>query len=435
MSDILVIARREFIERVRTKAFVIGTILGPVFMAGIMIVPAMMASKMAKSVSITVIDAEGSLRTLVEDSLRGGAEIPEKKDAADDPMTARSRNTGTTKFVIKPPMGADVAAQREAAKQAVLKGALDAYVVLPKEVLAESRAEYYAKSVTDFEGIRAVDRAIEKAVFAKRIGAEGIDPARIAALTQPLDLKRLRVSDKGEQEDRGVSFFLSLILVMMIYVGTLMWGQVVMTGVIEEKSNRVVEVIVSSTSPRNLLFGKLVGVGGAGLLQFGIWILALVAVSVASGSLAFLSGVDLPEINPVLIAAFPIFFLLGFFLYASLYAAIGSAVNTIQEAQNFIFPVMLPIIMAMVCWPVVMRAPDSTLSVVLSLIPFMTPILMFLRMSVLMPPVWQIALSVVLTSLTIAVVIWIAARIYRVGLLMYGKPPNFPEMMRWVRHG
>ncbi len=435
MNDIVVIARREFIERVRTKAFVIGTILGPIFMAGIMIVPALMASKMAKSVSITVIDAEGSLRTLVEDSLRGGAETPEKNAASDDPMTARSRNTGTTKFVIQPPVGAEVAAQREAAKQAVLKGTLDAYVILPKEVLAESRAEYYAKSVTDFEGIRAVDRAIEKAVFAKRIGAEGIDPARIAALTEPLDLKRLRVSDKGEQEDRGVSFFLSLILVMMIYVGTLMWGQVVMTGVIEEKSNRVVEVIVSSTTPRNLLFGKLLGVGGAGLLQFGIWILALVGVSVASGSMAFLSGADLPEINPVLIAAFPIFFLLGFFLYASLYAAIGSAVNTIQEAQNFIFPVMLPIIMAMVCWPVVMRAPDSTLSVVLSLIPFMTPILMFLRMSVLMPPVWQIALSVVLTSLTIAVVIWIAARIYRVGILMYGKPPNFPEMLRWIRHG
>lgn len=429
--DILVIAKREFIERVRTKAFVIGTILGPIFMAAIMIVPALMASKLAKSVSITVIDEEGSLRGLVEESLSGG---PERQENEAGPM-GRARNQGSTKFVIRPPQGSDIAAQREAAKKAVLDGKLDVYVVLPKDVLSESKAEYYAKSVTDFEGIRAVDRAIEKAVFGKRISAAGIDPAHVAALTRPLDLKRLRVSDKGEQEDRGVSFFLSLILVMMIYVGTLMWGQVVMTGVIEEKTNRVVEVIVSSTTPRNLLFGKLVGVGGAGLLQFGIWILALVGVSLASGSLAFLSGVDLPEINPVLIGAFPIFFLLGFFLYASLYAAIGSAVNTIQEAQNFIFPVMLPIIMAMVCWPVVMRAPDSTLSVVLSLIPFMTPILMFLRMSVLMPPVWQIALSVVLTSLTIALVIWIAARIYRVGILMYGKPPNFPEMVRWVRHG
>ncbi len=429
--DILVIAKREFIERVRTKAFVIGTILGPIFMAGIMIVPAFMASRLAKSVSITVIDAEGSLRALVEESLKGG---PEAEEGATDRI-GRTRNQGTTKFVIQPPQGSDLAAQREAAKQAVLNGSLDAYVVLPPDVLTESKAEYYAKSVTDFEGIRAVDRAIEKAVFGKRISAAGIDPARVAALTRPLDLKRLRVSDKGEQEDRGVSFFLSLILVMMIYMGTLMWGQVVMTGVIEEKSNRVVEVIVSSTTPRNLLFGKLAGVGSAGLLQFGIWILALVGVSAASGSMAFLSGMDLPELNPVLIAAFPIFFLLGFFLYASLYAAIGAAVNTIQEAQNFIFPVMLPIIMAMVCWPVVMRAPDSTVSVVLSLIPFMTPILMFLRMSVLMPPVWQIALSVVLTSLTIALVIWIAARIYRVGILMYGKPPNFPEMVRWVRHG
>ena len=433
MNTIFVIARREFIERVRTKAFVIGTILGPVFMAGIMIVPAMMATKLSKSVSITVIDAEGSLRSMVEDNMRSpgesGAVRPE------DRMSGRTRNTGATKFEVRPPQGTEVAVQREAARQAVLAGKLDVYVVLPKSVLKESRAEYYSKSVTDFEGIRAVDRAVEKAIFAKRISAEGIDPARIAALTQPLDLKRLKVSEKGEQEDRGVSFFLSLILVMMIYVGTLMWGQIVMTGVIEEKTSRVVEVIVSSTTPRNLLFGKLVGVGSAGLLQFGIWILALVAVSLASGSMAFLSGVELPELNPVLLAAFPIFFLLGFFLYASLYAAIGSAVNTIQEAQNFILPLMLPIILAMVLWPVVMRAPDSTLATVLSLIPFMTPILMFLRMSVLMPPVWQIVLSVVLTSATIALVITIAGRIYRVGILMYGKPPTFPELVRWARHG
>ena len=156
-------------------------------------------------------------------------------------------------------------------------------------------------------------------------------------------------------------------------------------------------------------------------------------MSAASGSLAFLSGVDLPALNPVLLAAFPIFFLLGFFLYASLYAAIGSAVNTIQEAQNFIFPVMLPIIMAMVCWPVVVRAPDSTLSVVLSLIPFMTPILMFLRMSVLMPPVWQIALSVVLTALTSIAAVYAAGKIFRTGLLMQGKAATFGEMWKWVR--
>lgn len=432
--DILVVAKREFVERVRTKAFMIGTILGPLFMAAIMIGPALISSRLAKSVSITVIDAEGSLRTLVEDSLRGVGDASVAENAQ-GPINSRPRNAGTTKFVIKPPTGPDPIAQRETAKREVLGGKLDVYVVLPKDVLSESKAEYFSKSVTDFEGIRAVDRAVEKAIFARRIGAAGIATAQIAALTKPLTLKRLRVSEEGEREDQGLSFFLSLILLMMIYLGTLMWGQIVMTGVIEEKTSRVIEVIVSSTAPQNLLFGKLLGVGGAGLLQFGIWILALVGVSVASGSLAILSELELPALNPVLLAAFPIFFLLGFFLYASLYAAIGSAVNTVQEAQNFVFPVMLPIVMAMVFWPVVMRAPDSDLSVALSLIPFMTPILMFLRMSVLMPPPWQIALSVVLTSLTIAVVIWIAARIYRVGILMYGKPPNFPEILRWIRHG
>ena len=170
--DILVIAKREFIERVRTKAFVIGTILGPIFMAAIMIVPAVMASKLAKSVSITVIDAEGSLRALVEESLSGG---PEEKEGATDQI-GRSRNQGSTKLVIQPPQGSDLAAQREAAKQAVLKGTLDAYVVLPPDVLTESKAEYYARSVTDFEGIRAVDRAIEKAVFGKRISAAASTP-------------------------------------------------------------------------------------------------------------------------------------------------------------------------------------------------------------------------------------------------------------------
>ena len=430
MNDILVIAKREFIERVRTKAFVIGTIVGPLFMAGITVVPAVMANRLSKSVSITVIDGEGTLQKVVEDRLKGDpAATPDAK------QPGRPRRQGVTNFEVRKAVGTTPEEQREAARKAVLDGTLDAYVYLPPDILEESKADYYAKSVTDFAGIAAVDNAVEKAIVARRISAAGIEADRIAALTRPLDLKRLRVSDKGEQEDRGANFLLSLVLVMMIYVGTLMWGSVIMTGVIEEKTNRVVEVVVSSTSPQNLLFGKLVGVGGAGLLQFGIWILTLVGISAASGSLAFLSGVQMPELNPVLLAAFPVYFLMGFFLYASLYAAIGSAVNTVQEAQNFMFPVVMPIILAMVCWPIVMRAPDSTLAVVLSLIPFMTPILMFLRMSVLMPPVWQIALSIILSVIAIVIVIKIAARIYRVGILMYGKPPTFPEIVRWVRHG
>lgn len=440
MRDIVVIARREFMERVRTKAFVIGTIVGPLFMGAMTVVPMLMSRSVSKAVRIAVIDATGSLKGDVEQALTSSATAEQERNdprdvAVQQDGSAAARRVGVTRFEIRPADGASTADQRKAAEQAILKGTLDAYVYLPENVLAESKADYYAKNVADFDGIRAVDRAVEGALISRRLTGAGIDKGVLKELTKPLDLKRLRVSASGSKEDRGASFIFSLLMVMMIYMGVMLWGQAVMTGVIEEKTNRVVEVIASSTSPKNLLFGKLLGVGSAGLLQFGIWILAAVGLSLASGSFAFLSGVELPEINPWVVAAFPVFFLLGFFLYASLYAAIGSAVNSTQEAQNLVFPVMMPIIIAMVCWPLVMRAPGSTMSVVLSLIPFMTPILMFLRMTLEMPPLWQIALSIALTGLTTVGVIWIAGRIYRVGILMYGKPPNFPELLRWIRHG
>ena len=138
--------------------------------------------------------------------------------------------------------------------------------------------------------------------------------------------------------------------------------------------------------------------------------------------------------TPLVIVTFVLFFLLGFTLYAALYAAIGSAVNTVQEAQNFAFPVLMPLILGMVCFPVVLESPDSTLAVVLSMVPLVSPLLMFLRIVVQTPPYWQIALSISLLALTIWGVLWVSSRIYRVGILMYGKKPTFPELMKWVRH-
>jgi ABC-2 type transport system permease protein len=145
-------------------------------------------------------------------------------------------------------------------------------------------------------------------------------------------------------------------------------------------------------------------------------------------------GLNLPSLGPLVWGSFVVFFLLGYFYYSAMYAAVGACVNTLQEAQNLMFPVMLPIIAAMVSFPIVMRDPDGTLSVVLSLIPPLAPLLMFLRIATVPTPLWQIALSIVLLLLAIGAVNWIAARIYRVGILMYGKRPTLPEMMRWVRH-
>jgi ABC-2 type transport system permease protein len=142
----------------------------------------------------------------------------------------------------------------------------------------------------------------------------------------------------------------------------------------------------------------------------------------------------MPEVTPLMLASFVLFFLLGFFFYAALYASIGAAVNTVQEAQNFVFPVLTPILIGMVAFPAAIEAPDGPLSVTLSMIPGISPLIMFLRIVVLAPPVWQIVLSITLLALGILGVLWVAARIYRVGILMYGKKPTFPELVKWVRH-
>jgi ABC-2 type transport system permease protein len=281
--------------------------------------------------------------------------------------------------------------------------------------------------------MRLLERALEEAFVRVRLAAAGVEPARLQEALRDVDLRTMRISSSGAREDRGTGFLFSTILLLAIYTAVFMWGQALMTSVIEEKTNRVVEVMVSSVSPDTLLGGKLLGVGAAGLTQMLAWALAMGLIGLYVGSGAVAGGAAVPEVGLGTLAAFVCFFLLGFFLYGSLYAAVGASVNSMQEAQNLILPLMMPVILAMMFFPMVLRSPDSSLAVGLSLIPLLTPLLMFLRISVLMPPAWQIALSIGLTLLTIWGVVWTASRIYRVGILMYGKRPTMPEILRWVR--
>jgi ABC-2 type transport system permease protein len=278
-----------------------------------------------------------------------------------------------------------------------------------------------------------MERAVSDVLVGQRLAGAGLDPAKVKDLTKELDLKTIRVSASGEREDRGAAMIFSIILLMILYVSILIWGQAVMTSVIEEKTSRVVEVMGSGVSPTTLLAGKLLGVGGAGLTQFLVWSLSLFGVSLAmAGPLA--GSIPMPEVTPLMLVSFVLFFLLGYFFYAALYAAIGASVNNVQEAQSLAFPVMLPIILGMVFFPAALEAPDGTLAVTLSMIPGISPLIMFLRIVVLTPPLWQIGLSIALMVLGILGVLWVSARIYRVGILMYGKKPTFPELMKWVRH-
>jgi ABC-2 type transport system permease protein len=406
------VVKREYIERVRTKAFVIGTILGPLLMAALIVVPTLAARTKGKALRVAVVDATGALGNDVEHALR------------------ELRENDRPRFEVRPgSTDASETALKELNK-AINAETLDGYVVLPQDVLKAGTITYYGRNVSNFGDLNNLRSTVGRVLVARRLTGAGLDPTKVEDLTRDTDLKRFRVSDTGQREDQGATFALAMILLMILYVSILMWGQAVMTSVIEEKTSRVVEVMAAGVPSTTLLMGKLLGVGSAGLTQFLVWSLSLLGVSLASAGAV--GSFVLPEIQPLMLVSFVVFYLLGFFFYAALYAAIGASVNTVQEAQGLVFPVILPIILAMVCWPAVMQSPDGPLAFTVSMIPGMSPLIMFLRIVVLTPPMWQILLSIALLALSILAVVWFAARVYRVGILMYGKRPTFPEIVRWV---
>ena len=393
MTRLWPIVRREYLERVRSKAFIVATLLGPILTGGLMIIPMLMAGQAGKPLRLAVLDASGTLGTQVEGAL------------------ARRKRDGQSRFIVEPAGPVHEGARERALKDAVLAGRLDGYLELPADALEKAHASYYGKNVSNVIDLQAMEDTVSEILTGLRLSGAGFDPGKVHALTKRLDLKKIRLTAGGEREDNGASAIFSIILMMMLYTTVLMWGQAVLTGVIEEKANRVVEVIVSA-----------------------IWALSLAVVSVAGAGLAAAGGARMPEVTPLLLVSFVLYFLLGYLLYSSLFAAVGASVNTTQEAQSLAFPVFMPLVVGVMFFPMILQSPDSTLSTVLSLIPFLTPLLMFLRITVLTPPLWQIALSLVLTGATILGVLWVAARVYRVGILMYGKRPTFPEIVRWINH-
>ena len=415
MSRIWPVVRREYVERVRSKAFLIVTLLAPVLMGAFVILPGVLMEKQrGRALRIAVVDETGVLKEGVERAL------------------ANQKADGRERFEIRKAEGGTAATELSALREEVLEGRLDGYVRIPEDALKTSQAEYHGKNVSNFLDLSLVQKIIGEALLTHRLVGEGIELSKVRALTSAADLKTLRVSTEGEKEDRGGSFMLAFLMAGMLYTTVVIWGQALMNGVIEEKTNRAVEVMVASIPTSTLFMGKLLGVGAVGLTQFFVWSSCLVLAGVFGGPALAALGF-LPEVPATDVVALLVFFVLGYFLYAAFYAAIGASVNTQQEAQSLIFPVLMPLILAFVLAPSVLSNPEGSVSTVLSFIPPLTPILMFARIVAQRPPSWQIGLAIVLLVLTIAVVNWCAARIYRVGILMYGKRPTLPEILRWIR--
>lgn len=429
MDKMFTVMRREYLSRLKTKGFVISTILTPLLLIAMMVVPGLLLFlKSDKPKQIAVIDQTG----VILDSLM--VTLNEKNEAGQ-----RLYN-----FIQHDARPEEIEAVKKSLSEQVDKNNLDGYIIVPVSIFAEDGgAEYYGKSVTNFNENRRIRNAISRAVTARRIQESGLNSEQVRQLVRRVELRTFRITEGGkEEEDAGHTELVVWILVMFIYMAMLIYGQIVMRSVIEEKNSRVIESVISSVKPFHLMAGKILGIGALGLTQYSLWalvmgLLSLYGVKTANlftSKAANAPAFTMPAIPLETLIFFVVFFVLGYFLFAAMYAGLGAMVNSEEEAQQLVFPMVILVVIPMLCTTFIINNPSSRLSLVLSLIPFFAPITMFARIVVQMPPLWQIAVCLALTIATVFGMIWVVGRIYRVGVLMYGKRPSLPEVIKWIKY-
>ena len=420
MKKIWCVIKREYLQRVRSRTFVIMTALGPLIMIGyLMLVISLARMESAEVRTIAIWNPDPAL---AESFSRG--------------ISRYSRDAIRVKKLDANPLASEQS--KAQLFDQIRKEKLNGFVYIPADVTAEGLPEYYSTSTGNVVQNQVLENALNKSVIEIRLNREGVASGKVQSLLKPTHMKTVRVTKTGTRRDDTQAFVAGFAFVFILYMVILIYGISIMRSVIEEKSSRIVEVILSSLRPMQLLTGKLLGVGAVALTQVAIWVTASSLVSLygaaAYASLArpnssFQFSVPLP-----LLGYFMLFFVLGFFLYSTLYAAVGALVTSEQEAQHYQMPVLVSIILAMVLVNVIIKNPNSGVSVALSLFPMFSPILMFMRIVVQTPPIWQIALAVASMLFGIWIALWISSKIYRVGILMYGKPPSLPEVVRWLRY-
>lgn len=435
MRKLLAVIRREYVQGVRNKGFVISTLLAPAIMALFFIVPSLLVTlRTGGDTRLAVVDQTGRLYAPLSESLaRGAAE----EDAPRRPPRGLRDEQFEARFAVERAEPGARAPEEvsEELKARVLRGELEAFLVLPPEVLEGGPARLYARHAGDVFTRTVLERRLSRVVADERLRAAGMDGARVREVTRPVEVEQSRVTAQGEQRDSGAGgFILPFLVGAFIVVAIMMYGQAVLSAVVEEKATRIVEVLFSSLSAFPLLLGKLVGVSLVGFTQFAIWAAMFLLLGLYGGGLALSGGgISLPRVPAAALLLAPFYFMLGFYVYATLYAVVGSVVTSEKEATQIIMPVsFLPALAIYLAFPII-RNPNSAFSFWVSMVPFFSPITMLVRLVTETPPWWQIALSLLIGAATVVGMVWVASRIYRTGMLMYGKRATLPEIWRWAR--
>jgi ABC-2 type transport system permease protein len=443
MRKFLAVVKREYVQRVRTKFFVIATILGPLLMAAFTIVPALMFSiKSGGPTRLAIVDQTGKMYERVAKELVSGKERRRKNEEAQTPKQppigpeGRKEQINQAGKMIKASFVVEETHLDNRSLNEVKKDLetrienreLDGYIVLPPDLLRAEEPEFRARNTADPFTRESVRDAVSYAVRGQRLAEARINELDVEKASEPV---RLKTIEAGGRESAGeASFFLVFGLGLLIYMSVLLYGQLVLGAVIEEKETRIAEILFSSMRSFPLMMGKLIGVSLVALTQMGIWAAAFLIFSVwAAGG----SSITLPQISPVLFVYFGLYFLMGYFIYSTVYAVVGSMVTTTQEGGQLALPVVLMLIAGLFLSFNIIRSPNSPLAFWASMFPFFAPITMLVRIVTETPPLWQILLSLGIGVVTIVGLVWLASRIYRIGMLMYGKKATIPEVWRWIR--
>src|SRR5882762_2669081 len=413
MRKVWVVIRREFVERVRTRWFWVMALLGPLFFAAVFVLPTVLASR-------------GGVRQIVV------------VDATTGPVGAR-----ITHLLNDSPM---FRAQRVPASGAVVdsqtrKRWTRGFLILTDAAVDSGEAEYRGSNVSGFATVGALERTIGEVVTAVRLEREGVDPRVVARARIPVRLETKKIAGgKTTGETAAQSFSLAYFMGIILYTAILLYGINVMSSVLEEKTTRIVEVLVSSLRPFQLMLGKVLGVGAVSMFQFLIW--GVSARLLFAHRPAFTTGGEVgeadqifqvPHVSGATAAVFITYFLGGFFLYSAMFAAVGAISSSEQEARQAQQPISWLLVLSFVSMFGMLNDPGSAFAITLSLIPFSSPIAMPVRWAAGNLPASELALSLAILVAGIVAVTWIAARIYRVGLLMTGKRPSLKELVRWIR--
>jgi ABC-2 type transport system permease protein len=414
MRNLMLVARREYLEQIRGRAFKVTTILIPALFGLIIFIMYVAGRGASGAKHIVIASNDAALASNVRDQLA-------------------AHNEAKSQFeVLTPAAPGDRAVLVDRVRTKSIDGFL--WVEAPEGQVP--KAVYESQSSGDFITDARLGSALNHALVRRRLASTGIPAGNIEAMLKDVDIETLQVSREGKEVRSNAmsSFWKGYVMAILLSMTTMIYGMNVARSIIQEKTSRIFEVMLAITRPSDLLGGKLIGVGAVGLTQIAIWVIAAMAIASYPAAMAIMSGNLSIHFSWVEGVLFPVYFVLGYLLYASLFAGLAASCETEQELQMYTPLAALPIWLSFALIVLVVNNPDSAISIAASLFPATAPIIMMLRMGSQMPHSWEFATSIGVMIASIWIVLLISARLYRVGILMYGKRATLPELLRWLRY-